>query len=127
MPPFLKIQLQRHPMDCAVVCLAMLLGLEYEEVLMAFRHNVMAEGATLKQLRTAATRLGHKIHEKPHFDMDTATGIIDVRSGQWHNDHLVVLKDGMIFDTDATVWEADVFLSAYAATPLRLLYVKEEN
>ena len=28
MPPFLKVIPQRHKMDCAVACLAMLMGLE---------------------------------------------------------------------------------------------------
>lgn len=113
-------------MDCAVACLAMLLGLEYEEVLMAFRHNVIANGATLRQMSDAAARLGKKLEQRKVFDLETDTGIVDVRAEGWRSDHLVVLKDGMIVDTDATVWEADVFLQAYNAKVLRLLYVRED-
>ena len=76
----------------------------------------MVQGSTYKQMRTAVKRLGKKLYITRRTDMDTDTGIINVRSALWPHDHLVVLKDGMIFDTDATVWDFDVFASACSAT-----------
>lgn len=124
--PTLQVIPQRHDMDCGVACLAMLLGKSYEDVLMSFKHNVVRSGVTLRQLRHAAKRLGFCLSwSRKLGDLDTETGILCVRSVKWRNDHLVVLKDGMIVDTDATIWDQDVFMAAYEATPVSILRVEE--
>lgn len=123
--PFLQVVPQRHTMDCSVACLAMLLGKSYEDALMAFDYNVMREGATIRQVKAAARYLGTKLAWSRRLgDLDTETGILCVRSLKWKNDHLVILKDGMIVDTDATVWDQDVFMAAYTATPISIMRVE---
>jgi hypothetical protein len=114
-------------MDCAVACLAMVLGVSYEDVLMAFTHNVMREGVTIRQLRNAARRLGYRLQWTRRIgDLETGMGILCVKSPKWTGiDHLVVLKDGLIVDTDATIWDQDVFMSAYEATPTSLMTVEK--
>lgn len=103
----------------------MILGKSYEETLMAFDYNVMREGATTRQVKTAARYLGFKlIWSRKLGDLDTETGIICVRSPKWPSDHLVILKDGMIVDTDATVWDQDVYMAAYEATPISIMRVE---
>ena len=122
-PPtaFLSVVPQRHSMDCAVACLAMLFGLSYEEVLMAFQHNVIAKGATTRQILDTAEALGRPLKRKRKVDLENDTGLLAVASKRWGHDHLVVLKDEMIVDTDATIWDVDVFMAAYEARPLSIL------
>lgn len=120
--PFLCVVPQRHKTDCSVACLAMLLGVSYEEALLAMRvPQVLTRGVQMSHVRCAATRLGHHLRFQRQYDLDTDTGILGVRSPKWPNEHLVVLKDGLIFDTDASVWDWDVYLKIYKATALSLL------
>lgn len=124
--PFLQVVLQRHKMDCAVACLAMILGLSYEDVLVAFKHHVIRQGATIRQIQAAAKSLGRPlVWSRRVGDLETDTGVLAVKSTQWSHDHLVILKEGLIVDTDATVWDVDVFLAAYEATPISILRVEE--
>ena len=122
--PFLQVILQRHPMDCAVACLAMYLGKSYEEVLMAFRHNVMAQGASMRQIQMAARKLGSPLRWSRKVDIETDCGILSVASTIWKSDHVVVIKNEMVIDTDATVWEASDFFSIYSARPMSLLTLR---
>lgn len=120
--PFLCVVPQRHKTDCSIACLAMLLGVSYEEALLAMAQpRVLKRGVMMRQVLTAAKRLGRPLRFQRKIDLDTDTGILGVRSPQWPNEHLVVLKDGLIFDTDCTIWDADVFLSVYAAKAISLL------
>ena len=124
--PFLNVIIQRHNNDCSVACLAMLLGLSYEQVMVAFKHNVVRHGSTIRQLQGACRTLGRKlVWSRRLGDLETDTGVLCVRSSKWPHDHLVVLKEGMIIDTDATVWEQDVFLAAYEAKPVSILRLEE--
>ena len=120
--PFLCVVPQRHKTDCSVACLAMLLGVSYEEALLALRlPRVLTRGVMMRQVLIAAKRLGQPLTFQRKFDLDTDTGILGVRSPEWPHEHLVVLKDGLIFDTDCSVWDWDVFLKIYKATALSLL------
>lgn len=119
--PFLQVVIQRHQMDCAVACLAMLLGKSYEAVLVAFPHNVIAKGASMRQMQMAARALGHRLRFRRAVNMEQDAGIVSLASIRWKFNHVVVLKDEMIIDTDATIWEADVFMAAYEARPLSIL------
>lgn len=125
--PFLQVQVQRHKMDCSVACLAMLLGKSYEEALLAFDYNVMREGATIRQVKVAAKYLGTKLAwSRKLGDLETDTGILCVRSLKWPSDHLVVLKEGLIVDTDASIWDYDVYLAAYEAFPISILRAEDK-
>jgi hypothetical protein len=120
--PILQVVLQRHPLDCAVACLAMLLNVSYEAALLAMgRFN----GAYIREIKAAAKRLGHPLRSTRKFDLDQDTGILAVRSAKWKTDHVVVLKDGLIVDTDGSIWDHDVYVSVNAITPLSLLVMVE--
>ncbi len=120
--PFLQVVPQRHKTDCSVACLAMLLGVSYEEALLALHvPKVVTHGVMVRHVTAAARRLGQPLKFRRRFDLESDTGILGVRSEKWPLEHLVVLKDGLIVDTDATIWEADVFLSAYSAKAISLL------
>lgn len=122
MPPVMQVVIQRHQNDCAVACMAMLLGLSYEAVLVAFRHNVIVQGASTRHIQHAAKRLGSKLQWRRYYSVDeNDTGLLAMDSDKWHMQHLVVLKDGLIFDTDASVWDQDVYLATHKARTLSLL------
>lgn len=123
--PFIQVIPQRHKMDCGVACLAMLLGISYEAALMAFQHNVLTQGTTIRQLVNAGQRLNVKLHWTRKVDMEEDTGLLMVRSLRWGNDHMVVLKEDFIVDTDSSLWNAQDFMGAYEATVLSI--VKKED
>jgi len=110
-------------MDCAVAALAMLLGTSYEEALMAFHHNAIARGATIRQIQRAAGVLGYKLTWTRRVNIETDAGLLMLSSSQWPSDHIAILKDELIIDTDATIWDADVYLAVYQARPLSLLTI----
>jgi ABC-type bacteriocin/lantibiotic exporter with double-glycine peptidase domain len=119
--PFLSVVPQRSRMDCGVACLAMLCGVSYERALLATRGPVLDQGMRTRQIQATARRLGRALTFCRTVDLENDTGLLAVRSVQWPHDHLVVLKDGLIVDTDASLWDVDVFLSAYDATVLSIL------
>lgn len=124
--PTLQIIPQRHSHDCSVACLAMICRISYEEALMAFRHNVCTDGASIRQIQRAAARLGRTLlWSRRVSSLENETGILCVRSQKWPCDHLVVFKEEQIVDTDATLWDADVFMSAYEAKPISFLRLEE--
>lgn len=122
----LQIIFQRSIMDCAVACLAMLTGVAYEEALIAFKHNVCAVGASQRQIIAAAKRLKVTLtFSKRKVDLENDIGILQIGAGKWKADHVVLLKEGQIVDTDSTLWDADVFLSTYKAYVVGIYTIKE--
>ena len=120
--PKIHVVTQRYGRsDCSVACLAMLLKLPYEDVLVRFRHNVMAEGATTRQIQAVARLLGTPLRYRTRVDLEQDAGILCVGSKDWSTDHVVMLQNELVIDTDASVWDADVFLTAHNATANGLL------
>ncbi len=128
MPTALSIVSQRTAGDCAVACLAMLLGLSYERVRVAFRRQVERDGASVWQIQAAAERLHRRLRWRTLVDLETSTGILWVRSAQWRDKHhLVLLKDGHVINTDATLFDVDVYLSVYHAKVEGMLVLVERE
>ncbi len=120
--PFLQIVPQRHKTDCAVACLAMLLGVPYEKALLAVRvERVLTHGVMVRQVLHAAKRLGKPLQFHRKFDLEADTGILGVRAESWPLEHLVVLREGVIVDTDSMLWDAPDFLDFYDAKAISLL------
>lgn len=119
--PFLKVVLQRHPMDCGVACLAMFLGLDYETVLVAMGSNPATTGATVKTILDTAAALKHPLQWTRKFDLEADTGILGVKSPEWATEHVVVLHEGMVVDTDGTLWDVDDYIKAHKARAVSLL------
>jgi len=116
--PILKVVTQRHQMDCGVACLAMICGVSYENALVAVAQdapNVCAVGMWGNEMRAAAKRLGFKLKVKRRVDLETDTGILNLSSAKWKSEHVVVLREGLVIETDGTLWEPDVFLRHYGA------------
>jgi ABC-type bacteriocin/lantibiotic exporter with double-glycine peptidase domain len=116
--PILRVVVQRHTMDCGVACLAMICGVSYENALVAIAQdqpNVCSVGIWFTELRRAAKRLGFKLKAKRRVDLAEDTGILNLSSSKWRSDHVVVLREGLIVETDGTLWEPDVFLRHHEA------------
>jgi ABC-type bacteriocin/lantibiotic exporter with double-glycine peptidase domain len=122
--PIIRIVFQRAAADCGVACLAMLLGLTYENVLVAVAQDnpdVCAEGMYLRDFRRAARRLGYRLSARRVYDLDADTGLLRVDAKKWSQAHVVVLREGLIIDTDGTLFDADVYLASKKARPGYLL------
>lgn len=128
--PILRVVTQRHSHDCGVAVLAMLFGVTYEDALIALSWEiptVLTSGVYTKHLKQAAKNLGSTLKVRRRFEMDEGTGILCVSSQKWKTDHLVLLKDGLLFDTDGTVWDVDVYMKAHHAKTGALLVREDER
>jgi hypothetical protein len=120
--PYLQIVTQRHKGDCCVAAMATFLCLSYERVLMHAPMDVCTAGMSVAQLKAASKRLGKPLKSRRACDIEEDAGLLWMKSPEWSgHHHLAVLKDGLIFNTDGVVWEADVFLAANRAKIISLL------
>ena len=125
--PIIRVVLQRHVADCSVACLAMICGVTYENALVALAQqqpNVCAQGVYLREMRAAARSLGFTLKSKRNYDLESDTGILNLSSKRWSVEHLVVLREGLVIETDGTLWDADLYLKQNRATANQL-YVAE--
>jgi hypothetical protein len=113
-----------HHADCGVATLAMLAGVLYEDALAATlcaQPSVLQLGLTWSELRKAATALGVKTRLLRKYDLEEATGILNVVKA--HDDeHFVLVWEGRIVDGNGELWRdpAD-YLSHYGYQPRALL------
>lgn len=116
--PILRVIPQRHSSDCGVSVLAMLLGVTYEEALLAVgfeQPSVLTSGVYAKHLTQAAKTLGVTLRVRRRFDLEDDTGILGVNSAKWTSAHVVILREGLIVDTDGTLWAPDVYQRVHGA------------
>ncbi len=115
--PLVSMIPQRHIADCGPTCLAMFLGVTYEDALLALGGeipDVHRRGVWFPELQRAAARLGAttKIKRRPDLEFDEGILNICFRNG---NQHVVVLREGLLFDTDLTIWKIDDYCAAKRA------------
>ena len=100
-----------HHADCGVASLAMLAGVMYEDALAAFRSplDVLKTGVSWPRMHRAAKRLGVATRVRRTFDVNEATGILNVIRKE--DEHLVFLWAGRIVDGNGEMWidPADYF------------------
>lgn len=102
--------------DCAICCLAMILDCSYEDVLavavdQTTDAGVHFKGLWVSQIIKIAKALGVTLHRRRKWDLETGCGIVGLCNMRTNEGHVVVLKNGMIFDVDGTVWEAGTYLA----------------
>ncbi len=112
--PVLRIVIARSTGDCAICCLAMLLGYQYEDILALVASttgddSVHYLGLWVKQIIDIAKLLDVKLHRRKKFDLNEACGILSMSNTRTGEGHVVVLKSGLIFDVDGTVWDTDCY------------------
>jgi ABC-type bacteriocin/lantibiotic exporter with double-glycine peptidase domain len=116
--PIIRVIPQRAPADCGVACLAMICGVTYENALVAVAQvqpNVCVKGLWVRELKAAAKLLGYRLRMRRGFDLETDTGILNLSSKKWTCEHVVILREGMVIETDGTLWEADLYLRQHRA------------
>ncbi len=102
----LRIETSTLEDDCAVLALARYLGLPYLEVLQAacLLTQQPLNGLTTRQMKAVAQTLGTPLKVTRTFDPDDTYGIVLLE------DHCAVLRNGLVFEYDATVWDWDIWL-----------------
>ncbi len=81
-------------------------------------HKIHRKGMYLNQIQETAAALGVTLCRRRKWDLETSEGILSL-SGR--EGHVVVLKAGLIFDTNGCIWEPDSFLLNEGYTPTLLL------
>ena len=123
--PILRIELQREHSDCAIAALAMYFGESYEDVLRIATltdRSQARRGLWTRTLQRIASRMGRRLIVRRKFDWDEAYGVLRLP------DHAAVLWNGLVINTDATVWDADAFLASrgFQRNHCLLLVVEDE-
>jgi hypothetical protein len=132
--PFVKIELQQGVADCGITALAMLLGRSYLDVLTAAitkKHpRPHQAGMHTRQVQAVAKRLGVSLVLRRSWDLEASCGLLSVEKmgakPDEFNFHMVLLKFGLIFDTDGTVWEPDDYFQTEKFRPVSLLVEQED-
>lgn len=97
--------------DCAIICLSFFfLGEPYDDVLRVVAHvdkDMGKAGLTTRQIKKVAKALGHPLRTKKRVNFDDDYGIL------MFTNHVVVLRNGLIFDTNGTVMDYQDYALAY--------------
>lgn len=107
----------------------MLTGQTYEETLVVAARvapTLLTTGMTWVMMKKVARLLGFQstVKRKRAIDIEGDTGILCVNSPKWKADHVVVLREGLIIDTDGSLWEPTTFLAAHDAKLQSLLVLE---
>lgn len=105
--PVNRIESRRQSHDCAIWSLSVYLGQPYERVcekVAALFADRGESGLTRQQMQRTAKALGVALVIKRVPDLSDDYGMLIVE------DHVVVLRNGLVFDTDSTVWDVDDWL-----------------
>lgn len=131
MHPFVNMVLQQTKSDCGLAAFAMLTGMNYPDVLAAavtkHRAKPHVGGISLGELTALGAKLGFVLQLRVHFNVDEDCGLLTVerlkRKRTEHLQHMVLLKWGLVFDTDGMCWEPDVYLSQHGFKAMSLLTI----
>lgn len=126
--PVVKIVIQRGKGDCGICALAMFLDKSYEDVFAAAvartkSRRLHHSGMYWRQIRETAAGFGVALVNLRKFDCEADCGIVAIRMDKTNDHyfgHVALLKAGLIFDTDGTVWEPDAYWLAHDAEPTAL-------
>lgn len=117
--PVLRIETSSVDDDCAITAIARYLGLAYADVLQQaillqqkaiLANGTMIDGLSCAQIKAVAAALGTTLVVKRTFDPDESYGIVVVY------DHALVLRNGLAFDANGSVWDWDEWHASYQAS-----------
>jgi hypothetical protein len=119
-----RVVTQREANDCGIVALSMYLGATYEDV---FRVAVVSDDTQAKgglwatTMIAIAKTLGHRLKRRKRIDWKGDYGILRLP------DHCAVLRNGLVIDCDATIWEAEAYLKANKVRQRECLLLKVDE
>lgn len=124
--PIMRIESRRQSNDCAAWALATYLGLPYEDV---WAHVVKLDrskgrnGLHTKTILRIADALGRPLVKvRPAQINEDSYGVITVSHPK--HGHAAVVRNGLVFDTDSTVWDLPSWLEAVGYS-IELLLTEE--
>lgn len=131
--PYVELVLQSSTADCGIAALAMLAGKRHEDVLTAAvtrKHPAPHKGGmTTRQIVQLAARLKIRLSLRRSWDLENDVGLLTVEKVDKQPDefaqHIVLLKWGLVFDSDGVVLEPEFFFTSQGFRPVSLL-VEEE-
>jgi hypothetical protein len=127
--PLVSMVPQRHEADCGVAVLAMYLGISYEDALLAVGQDaphVLRGGLWIKEMQRAGAALGVPLKVKRSWDVEDADGIAQMKLPGKFN-HFLLVRGGLLFNTNFTVWDAEDYYKARRAKPGVLLMREREE
>lgn len=104
----IQVVIHREPNDCALVALSMFLGESYEDILRIVTvtdRRQGRDGLWSPTIIRIAKRLGHILKVRKTFDLESDYGILRTE------DHAVVLRNGLVIESNGTIWDADAYLA----------------
>lgn len=119
---------QRHEADCGVAALAMFLRISYEDALLAIGRDsprVLRNGMWIKELQAGSAKLGVPLKVKRQWDVEDADGIAQILLPGKFN-HFLLVRGGLLFGTNFTVWELDDYMRVMRGKP-GILLVREDE
>jgi len=112
--PIMRVESRRQSNDCATWALATYLGVPYEDVWTQVLRRDRSKGKnglhTATTIRIAKALGRPLIKVRPGQITDDSYGVLMVTHPQ--NNHAAVIRNGLVFDTDATVWDLPSWLEA---------------
>lgn len=121
--PIMRIEPRRQSNDCAIWALATYLGKTYDEVCQVAAkadRSKAKNGLHTATIIRVAKRLGHRLIKLPPTKItEDSYGVITVTHPE--NNHAAVLRNGLVFDVDMTVWDLPAWLEGIGYQPEHLL------
>lgn len=133
--PFVQVVPQQEHADCGIAALAMLLNKRYLDVYSAAVTKRFPKphdsGMYTRQLQQLARRFGVSLVLRRSWDLENDCGLLTVERTEKKPDefvqHLVLLKFGLIFDTDLTVWEPESYFDMQGFRPVSILVEESDG
>ncbi len=120
--PVMRWESSRQTFDCAVWSLSIYLGIPYDQVwqkVIQLDRSRAAKGLYSATIIRIGNELGHPLRKTKRVDDDSyGIIIVDQKKG---DSHAAVLRNGLVFDTDQTVWEMASWLLHFRFTVEHLL------
>ena len=110
--PIMRVEPRRQSNDCAVWALSTYLGVPYDEVwqtVVRLDRSKGKNGLWTKTIRRVAEALGRPLKRLSAGKItEDSYGVLVI--SEKDEGHAVVVRNGLIFDTDSTVWELPSWL-----------------
>jgi hypothetical protein len=110
--PIMRVEPRRQSNDCATWALSTYLGVPYDQVWQAVQKLDRCKGKNglhTRTMRRIADALGRPLKRLPPTKItDDSYGVLVISAKK--DGHAAVIRNGLVFDTDSTVWDLPSWL-----------------